>query len=135
MITTLRTRENQLVPWAGPPARIPGWLAITESRKAAADVAAIAGGTVTSEQEGQWQARIPKARIDATAVTADTRSLRCRIGDGIFILEFTPWPQSAVITIPPDDMPATGKLTVRAVLMTTRMRRTVRFLLPEFTAT
>lgn len=123
------------MPWAGPPARIPGWLAITESRKTAVAVAGIAGGTVTSEREGQWQARIPHAAIEVTAVRADAETLRCRLGTGIFILEFTPWPQSAVIPVPPDDMPATGKLTVRAVLMTTRMRRTVRFLVPEFTAT
>jgi hypothetical protein len=134
VITTQITHDGRLSPWAGPPARIPGWQVVTTSRETAVSVAGFAGGTVTSERKGEWQARIAHATITAIAVHSDTDTLWCRLGTGIFILAFTPWPQSAVAGIPPDDMPAAGRLTVRAVLMTTRMGRTVRFLVPQFTA-
>jgi hypothetical protein len=134
VITALTTPDGRLTPWAGTPARIPGWQAVTTSRATAAAVARIAGGTVAAEQKGEWQARIPHATIEVIAVKADAEALWCRLGTGIFILAFTPWPGTAVVKISQADMPATGRLSVRAVLMETRMGRTVRFLIPQFTA-
>lgn len=134
MITTRETNDGRLSPWAGPPARIPGWQVIATSRKTAVAVAEIADGTVSAAQKSEWQVRIPHAHLDAIAVKADTETLWCRLGTGIFILAFTPWPVSAVVKIPPADMPVAGRLSARAVLITTRMGRNVRFLVPEFTA-
>ena len=97
-------------------------------------MAGITGATVAGGQEGEWQARIPHPVIEVIAVKADTETLWCRLGTGIFILAFAPWPETAVVKVSRSAMPATGRLSVRAVLMKTRMGRTVRFLIPEFRA-
>jgi hypothetical protein len=52
---------------------------------------------------------------------------------GVFVLAFAPWPAATVLACPLTALPAQGRLWVRDVRMTTRMGRTVRYLIPVFT--
>jgi len=58
--------------------------------------------------------------------------LRCRLGAapelGVFGVAFAAPPE-----IPLAELPLPGQLSVRDVRVTTRMGRTVRYLIPEFT--
>jgi hypothetical protein len=47
---------------------------------------------------------------------------------------FTPWLPATVLKCPPEALPARGTLSVRDVRITTRMSRTIRYLIPEFIA-
>jgi hypothetical protein len=52
---------------------------------------------------------------------------------GVFTLAFAPWSAEKVLRCPIAALPAQGQLSVRDVRLTTRMGRTVRFLIPAFT--
>ncbi len=134
---TPERRDRSLSPWAAPVTGTPGWQISTPSRRLAKAVATLAGGTVHRHQNGQWQARLPDAALAVVALDADAATLRCRLSArpslGVFTLTFTPWPAALVLRCPLTALPAEGRLSVRDVRVTTRMGRTVRYLIPTFT--
>jgi hypothetical protein len=97
----------------------------------------IPGGTVHSRTKGEWQARIPQAVLIVALIAADTDTLWCRLDtqpdSGVYALTFTPWSAATVLKYPLMALPVQGRLSVRDVRVTTRMGRTVRFLIPVFT--
>jgi hypothetical protein len=133
-------RDGCLSPRADAAAGAPGWQITTRSRHLAVAVATtVSGGTVHCHQEGEWQARIPQAVLTVVVIGADSGTLRCCLSTqphlGIFALAFTPWPAATVLRCPLTELPAQGRLLVRDVRVTTRMGRTVRYLIPAFTMT
>jgi hypothetical protein len=129
---------GRLSPWAGTTDTL-GWQVTTRSRRLAVAVATtIPGGTVHFRTKGEWQARLPQAALMVTLTAADTDTLWCRLDtqpdSGVYALAFTPWPAATVLKCPLTALPASGRLSVRDVRVTTRMGRTVRFLIPTFTA-
>jgi hypothetical protein len=130
--------DGHLSPRADPVTGAPGWQVTTgRSRRLAAAVAAsISGGTVRSHQKGEWQARIPQAVLMVVVIDADAGTLWCcltvRPSLGVFGLAFAPWPAARVLRCPLTALPARGRLSVRDVRVTTRMGRTVRYLIPVF---
>jgi hypothetical protein len=130
--------DGRLSPWAGATADAPGWQITTASRRLAAAVAAtVSGGTVHTHEKGEWQARIPQAVLMVVVIAADAGALRCHLSAqphyGVFVLAFAPWPVTTVLKYPLTALPAPGRLSVRDVRVTTRMGRTVRYLIPAFT--
>ena len=130
--------DGRLSPWADAATDAPGWrIAATSRRLAVAVAAAVSGGTVHSHAKGEWQARIPQAVLMVVAIDADSDALWCRIAtqpdSGVFVLAFAPWPAATVLKCPLTALPAPGLLSVRDVRVTTRMGRTVRYLIPVFT--
>jgi hypothetical protein len=99
----------------------------------------VTGGTVHSHEQGEWHARIPQSVLMVVVIGAGTGALRCRLSAqppvGVFVLAFAPWPAATVLTCPLTALPAQGQLSVRDVRVTTRMGRTVRYLIPAFTTT
>jgi hypothetical protein len=69
-------------------------------------------------------------------LAADADTLRCHLSAqphyGVFVLAFAPWPAATVLKCPLAAFPAQGQLSVRDVRVTTRMGRTVRYLVPAF---
>lgn len=130
-------RAGRLAPRADPVTGTLGWQALTVSRTAAVAVAAITGGTVVPLGKGEWQARIPEPALEITLAGAGPGTLWCHLGSnpesGVFTLAFPPWQAEIVLASPVTGFPAHGKLSVRDVRLATRMGRTVRFLVPEFT--
>ena len=63
--------------------------------------------------------------------------LRCRADHhpelGMLAVDITLWPGDATRTGPLARLPACGQLSVRDTRITTRMGRTIRYLIPEFT--
>lgn len=129
-------RDGRLSPWADPLTNAPGWQITTPSRRLAV-AATVAGGTVCSGGHGEWRARLPGAVLPVVAVGADAGALWCCLGVqpslGVFTLAFAPWPTALVLRCPLTEFPAHGRLSVRDVRLTTRMGRTVRYLVPVFT--
>jgi hypothetical protein len=70
-------------------------------------------------------------------IEADSGTLWCRLSVrpslGVFTLALAPWPVPLVLRCPLTALPAQGRLSVRDVRLTTRMGRTVRYLIPAFT--
>jgi hypothetical protein len=131
-------RDGCLSPWAAPVTGAPGWQITTRSRRLAVAVATIlTGGTVHPREKGEWQARLPEAVLAVAVTGADNGTLWCRLSArpslGIFTLTFAPWPAAIVLRCPLTALPAQGRLSVRDVRLTTRMGRTVRYLIPAFT--
>ena len=129
---------GRLSPWADAATDTPGWQITTRSRRLAVAVAAaVSGGTVHSHAKGEWQARIPQAVLMVVAVGTDSDTLWCRLAalpdSGVFVLAFAPWPAATVLKCPLTALPAPGRLSARDVRVTTRMGRTVRYLIPAFT--
>ena len=128
---------NRLSPWAAPVTGAPGWQVATRSRRLAVAAAALGGGTVHSHEKGEWLAHLPAAILAVVAVGADAGTLRCRLSArpdlGVLVLAFAPWPAATVLECPVTAFPARGRLSVRDVRVTTRMGRTVRYLVPAFT--
>jgi hypothetical protein len=113
-----------------------GWQVTTPSRRLAATVAAISGGKTRSREKGkQWQALIPETSITVLVTHADS-VLWCRLAgnpdSGVLTVAIAPWTTATVLKYPVTALPARGMLSVRDVRMTTRMGRTVRYLVPEF---
>jgi hypothetical protein len=130
--------KGHLMPWANPVTGILGWQITTGSRRLAVAVATTIPGTaIHRPKKGEWQARIPHPSIMAIVIGADTAVLWCRVGNqptpGTFTLAFAPWPATTVLKCPPAALPARGQLSVRDIQVTTRMGRTVRYLVPAFT--
>jgi hypothetical protein len=114
-----------------------GWQVLTTSRRTAVAFAGIPGGTVHPLGKGEWQARIPGTAIAVTVTGADASKLWCllagRPDSGVLTMAFAPWTAAAILKCPVTALPACGTLSVRDVRMTTRMGRTVRYLIPGFT--
>jgi len=131
-------RDRCLSPWAAPAIDTPGWQITTRSRRLAVAVATVlTSGTAHRNEDGEWQARLPQAILAVAALDADADALRCRLSArpslGAFTLVFAPWPAAIVLRCPLTALPAQGELSVREVRVTTRMGRTVRYLIPAFT--
>jgi hypothetical protein len=93
-------------------------------------------GTVRSHDGGEWHVRIPEPALTVTATSADDSALRCRPGNlpdsAALTVAFAPWTPATVLKCPVTALPARGTLSVRDLRMTTRMGRTVRYLVPQF---
>jgi hypothetical protein len=89
---------------------------------------------VSAHEKGEWQVRIPQAVLTVTVISAGTAACALRINphSAAFTLTFTPWPTDAVLKCPVTALPAAGELFARDVRVTTRMGRTVRYLIPVF---
>ena len=130
--------DGRLSPWADAVTDAPGWRITTRSRRLAVAVATtIPGATVHPHEKGEWQARIPHAVLMVVVIDAGAGALRCHLSahpdSGVFALAFAPWPITTVLKCPLAALPAQGRLSVREVRVITRMGRTVRYLVPEFT--
>ncbi len=130
--------DGRLSPWAGTVTDAPGWQITTWSRRLAGAVAAaVPGATVHPHEKGEWQARIPHAVLMVVVIDAGAGALRCYLSAqpdaGVFALAFAPWLAATVLKWPLAALPAQGRLSVRDVRVITRMGRTVRYLIPEFT--
>jgi hypothetical protein len=135
-----RARDDGcLSPWADATADVPGWQLTTRSRRLAVAMATVTGGTVHSHEQGEWHARIPQPVLTVVVIGVSADTLRCRLSTqpppGVVALGFAPWPAATVLTCPVTALPAQGQLSVRDVRVTTRMGRTVRYLIPAFTTT
>jgi hypothetical protein len=130
-------RDGRLTPRADPVTGTLGWQALTVSRRTAVAVAGVCGGTVHPLGKGEWQARIPETDIAVIVAGADSRALWCRLGSEpgspVLTVAVKPWTIATVLKCPVTALPASGKLSVREARVTTRMSRTVRYLIPEFT--
>lgn len=130
-------RDGRLTPRSDPVTGVLGWQALTISRRTAVAVASVSGGTVHPLGKGEWQARIPGTDITVTVTSADSRALWCRLAGrpdpGVLTMAIAPWTLAAVLKCPVTALPARGTLSVRDVRVSTRMGRTVRYLVPEFT--
>ena len=128
--------DGRLSPWADPVTDAPGWQITTPSRRLAV-AATVSGGIVCSGEKAEWQARLPEAVLAVVAIGADAGTLWCRLSAqpslGLFTLTFAPWPTARVLRCPLTALPAHGRLSVYDVRLTTRMGRTVRYLVPAFT--
>jgi hypothetical protein len=127
--------NGQLTPAAGP-----AWDITTPTRRrAAAIAAAIPDTTVHRAGQGQWRTRIPRQSLTVTATHADARTLTVTLDDapaaGPIALTFHPWTAADVLPLIPAELPAPGHLTIRDIRISTLMGRTVRYLIPAFTAT
>ncbi len=131
-------RAGRLTPRADPVTGTLGWQILTVSRPTAVAVAAICGGTVHPLGKGEWQARIPETAIGVTVTGVDSGKLWCRLASrpdsGVYTVAIAPSTIATVLKCPVTALPARGKLSVRDVRITTRMGRTVRYLVPEFIA-
>lgn len=134
-----------------------GWCAVTASRDIAAAVSRALNGTLSPTVPGprpgnreQWRALIPCPVIPVTVVRADARALWCRIGadtadtadaagSGVFVVRSAPWTTGELVGCPLPDLvsglPASGRLSVHLVVLTTRMGRLIRYLAPTFRPT
>jgi hypothetical protein len=96
-------------------------------------------GTVRAHGDEQWHARIPEPALTVAVTGADDSALWChpaRLTDStVLAVAFTPWTPVTVLKCPMTALPASGTLSVRDVRITTRMGRTVRYLIPQFTPT
>ena len=130
-------RDGRLSPWVAPVTGEPGWQITIRSRRLALAVATILTGTVHPHEKGEWQARLPEAVLKVAVTGAGNGTLWCRLSArpslGIFTLTFAPWPAALVLRCLLTALPAQGRLSVRDVRLTTRMGRTVRYLISAFT--
>jgi hypothetical protein len=95
-------------------------------------------GTVRPHDDGEWHARIPEpTALTVTVTGADDGVLWCRpanLPDSVTLtVIIAPWTPATVLKCPVTALPARGTLSVRDVRITTRMGRTVRYLVPQFT--
>jgi hypothetical protein len=130
---------GKISPRADPVTGTPGWQITTQSRRLAVAVAAISGGAAHNHGKGEWRASIPQSLLMVTVVAADDGTLWCRLETepkiGVFTMAFAPWPPATVLKCSLGELPTRGRLSVRDVRVTTRMGRTVRYLIPAFTTT
>ena len=130
--------DGRLSPRADAVTDAPGWQITTQSRRLAVAVTTtIPGATVHTHEKGEWQARIPRAVLMVVVIDVGAGAVRCQLSThpdaGVFALAFGPWPAATVLKCPLSALPAQGRLSVRDVRVITRMGRTVRYLVPEFT--
>jgi hypothetical protein len=131
-------RDGCLSPWAAPVTGALGWQITTRSlRLAVAAATILTGGTVHPHEKGGRQARLPEAVLTVAVTGVGNGTLWCRLSArpslGIFTLTFAQWPAAIVLRCDAMALPAQGRLSVRDVRLTTRMGRTVRYLIPAFT--
>ena len=131
--------NGQLTPCADPAAG-PAWDITTQTRRrAAAIAAAIPDAIVNRAGQGQWRTRIPRQSLTVTATHADADALTVTLDDapavGPVTLTFHPWTAADVMPLIPAELPAPGHLTIRDIRISTLMGRTIRYLIPAFTAT
>jgi hypothetical protein len=122
------TWDGQLSPYADSATGQPGWQVTTPSRPLAA---AVAAGLAVRTAGGQYRARLGTPVLAVLVLDAGAGTLRCR-------LTARPCPGVLAVakvtaSLPAAAWPAHGNLSVRAVLITTRTGRVIRYLLPEFT--
>ena len=126
------------------PAAGPAWdiiITTTARRRAAAIAAAIPDATVNRAGPGQWRTRIPRQSlaVTATRADADAATLTVTLDDapaaGPITLTVHPWTAADAQPPIPAQLPAPGHLTIRDIRISTLMGRTVRYLIPAFTAT
>jgi hypothetical protein len=131
--------SGRLIPRAHPVTGTLGWQIITRSRHLALAIAAMTGAPVRTHATGEWQTQIPHPDVNTVVLDIGTGTLWCQIasqpGTGILTLAFAPWPATTVLKCSPATLPAPGQLQLKEMLVTTRMGRTVRYLVPAFTAT
>jgi hypothetical protein len=130
--------DGRLSPWANAATGAMGWQVATWSRRLAVAMATtISSGTVHPRKKGEWQARLPEPVLTVMATDASADTLWCRLSarpdSGLLALAFAPWPAATVLRCPLTALPARGRLSIRDVQVTTRMSRTVRYLIPTFT--
>ena len=130
--------DGRLSPRADAVIDAPGWQLTTRScRLAVAVTTTIPGATVHPHEKGESQARIPQAVLRVVVIEAGASALRCHLSAhpdaGVLALAFAPWPAATVLKCPPAALPTQGRLSVRDVQVITRMGRTMRYLVPEFT--
>ena len=135
-----RTRPQRPPHPVADPAAGPAWDITTPARhRAAAIAAAIPDATVNRTGPGQWRTRIPRQSLTVTATYADAGTLTVTLDDapaaGPIALTFHPWTAADVMPLLPAELPAPGHLTIRDIRISTLMGRTVRYLIPAFTAT
>jgi hypothetical protein len=135
--TTGRTQcGGRLAPWADPLTGALGWQVLTASRCLAL---AMAGecGTARSHGGGEWHVRTTEPALTVAVTAADDITLWCRpdnLPDSCSLtVAFAPWTLATVLKCPVTTLPSWGTLSVRDVRITTRMGRTVRYLVPQFT--
>ena len=113
---------------------MPGWQLTTASREIAEKFSA---EKILTNKESEWTARVTQPALTVTMVKADTAAFKCTLTipsmPGEITLEFAPWPAAVVLKCSPAALPATGTLSARDIRVTTRMGRTIRYLIPEFT--
>jgi hypothetical protein len=128
---------GRLLPVADPVTGAPRWQALVVSRSVAVAVAAGYGGTARPDGQGRWLAVIPAAALAVTVTGAGQGTLWCRLegpaGSAVLAVPAGPQPAAAVLRCSAEALPARGLLSARDVRVTTRMGRTVRYLIPEFT--
>ena len=129
--------DGRLAPWADLQTGALGWQVLTASRCLALTMAGECGTrTVRSHGAGEWHARIPKPALTVSVTAADNNTLWCRPDDlpdsCALTLAFAPWTLGTVLKCPVTALPSRGTLSVRDVRITTRMGRTVRYLVPQF---
>jgi hypothetical protein len=131
--------DARLIPWADSVTGALGWQMLSASRRIAVAMATVTGGTVHSHGQGGWHARLPQPVLTVVVIDASADTLRCRLSTqpppGVFAVAFAPWPAATVLKCPVTALPVQGQLLVRDVRVTTRMGRTVRYLIPAFTTT
>lgn len=124
-----------LTPYADPVTGTLGWQLTTPDRYLArAAAAASPGSTVRPGGHGRWHARLPGPALAVTDITAAPGALRCRLAAA---------PATGMLTVPlpppaaphpGSELPGSGHLTIRQLQLTTRMGRTIRYLIPELTS-
>ncbi|GAA1630767.1 hypothetical protein GCM10009733_029430 [Nonomuraea maheshkhaliensis] len=130
--------DGHLRPWIHAETGAAGWQIDCLSRRLAHAVVTISGGTVYSRTKDEWQIRIPQAALTVMVVEADTETLWCRLDTQhsdscLLALVYAPWSIATVLRCPTTALPRQGQLSMRDVRATTRMGRTVRYLVPVFT--
>jgi hypothetical protein len=132
-----RQQPAALTPAA--PATGPVWDITTSRRRAQAIAAAIPSTTTSRTPAGQWTARIPRPALTVTALAVTAEGLKATLDDapdaGPLTLTFHPWTPADIMPDDPPELPAPGQLTIRVIIIRTRMDRTIRYLIPAFTTT
>jgi hypothetical protein len=77
----------------------------------------------------------PVRRADAGKIPAPAPNGQLAPAAGPIALTFHPWTAADVMPLIPAELPAPGHLTIRDIRISTLMGRTVRYLIPAFTAT
>ncbi len=123
------TCHGRLSPYADPATGEPGWQVTTRSRSL---TVAVAAGLAVRTADDWHRTRLGTPVLPVTVLGTDAGTLRCQL---------TAPPCPGVLAVAhvtvngPATWPAHGNLSVRAVLVTTRMGRVIRYLIPVFTST
>jgi hypothetical protein len=103
-------------------------------------MAAISKEIVYSRTKDERKICIPQAALTVVVVEADIETLWCRLDTQHFdscllTLTYAPWSVTTVLRCRRAALPRLGRLSTRDVRVTTRMGRTVRYLVPVFIPT